>query len=63
MTALTRRSNRSYFNRMFQGVVGSFQRESALKQPIMMAAFVTTEVGAVFSTNSANKHHGYVFSN
>ena len=49
MTALSRRSNHSYVNCMFKGVVGSCQRESALKQPIIMAAFVTnSEVGAVF---------------
>ena len=64
MTALSRRSKRSYIIGMFKCVVGSCRRESALKQPIMMAAFVTnSEVGAVFSTNCANKHHGYVCSN
>ena len=64
MTALSRRSNRSHIICMFKSVVGSCQRESALKQLIMMAAFVTNSVvGAVFSTNCANKHHGYVCSN
>ena len=49
MTALSRRSNRSYIICMFKSIVGSCPRESALKQPIMMAAFVTnSEVGAVF---------------
>ena len=64
MTALSRRSKRSYINRMFDVIIGSCQRESALKQPIMKVAFVTnSEVGAVFSTNFANKHHVYVCSN
>ena len=49
MTALSRRLKRSYIIGTFKCVVGSCQRESALKQPIMMAAFVTnSEVGAVF---------------
>ena len=64
MTALSRRSKRSYIIGMIKCIVVSCQRESALKQPIMMAAFVTnSEVGAVFSTNCGNKHYGYVCSN
>ena len=64
MSALLRRSNRSYINQLFNVINGSCERESALQQPIMMAAFVTnSEVGNVFPTNCANKHHGYVCSN
>ena len=49
MTALSRRSKRSYIIGMFKCIVGSCQRESALKQPIMMAAIVTnSKIGAVF---------------
>ena len=49
MIASSRRSKRAYIIGMFKCIVGSCQRETALKQPIMMAAFVTnSEVGAVF---------------
>ena len=63
MTALSRRSNRSYINCMSKGVVGSCQRESALKSPIPIAAFViNSEVEAMFSANFANRHHDYARS-
>ncbi len=64
MTASSRSTKTSYISRFFEVVVGRCQRESALKPLIFMAAFVTnSEVGDMFSTNYANKHHGYVCSN
>ncbi len=64
MTALSRRSNCSHIICMFKDVVGSYQRESELKQLIPQATFVTnSEVGVMFSTNFANKHHGYACLN
>ena len=52
MTALSRRSKRAYIIGMFKCIVGSCQRESALKPLILMATFVTnSELGAMFSTN------------
>ena len=64
MTASSRRSKRAYIIRLFEVIIRSCQRESALKPMILMATFVTnSEIGDMFSTNCANKHHGYVCSN
>ena len=64
MTALSSRSNHTHIDGLFEIVVGSCLRESALKPLILMATFVTnSELGAMFSTNCANKQHGNMCSN
>ena len=63
MTALSRRSKRSYSNRWFEVIVGSCQSESALKLLILMAAFKTGLGKGHVSPWDTNKHRGYVCCN